>query len=88
MQGMGAGFVPGVLDTGVYDDVMRVTEEEAYAMARLLAEKEGILCGISSGAALTAAVRAGRENPGRVIVALLPDTGERYLSTALFAKKD
>ena len=88
LQGMGAGFVPRVLDTGVYDDVMRVTEEEAYAMARLLAEKEGILCGISSGAALHAAVRAGRDNPGRVIVALLPDTGERYLSTALFAKKD
>ena len=88
LQGMGAGFVPGVLDTNVYDDVMRVTEEEAYAMARLLAEKEGILCGISSGAALHAAVRAGRDNPGQVIVALLPDTGERYLSTALFAKKD
>ena len=88
LQGMGAGFVPGVLDTNVYDDVMRVTEEEAYAMARLLAKKEGILCGISSGAALHAAVRAGRDNPGQVIVALLPDTGERYLSTALFAKKD
>ena len=88
LQGMGAGFMPGVLDAGIYDAVTRVTEEDAYAMARLLAEKEGILCGISSGAALTAAVRAGRDNPGRVIVALLPDTGERYLSTALFAKKD
>ena len=84
LQGMGAGFVPKVLDTAVYDDVVPVTEEEAYAMSRMLARKEGILCGISSGAALHAAVLTGRKNAGKVIVVLLPDTGERYLSTALF----
>ena len=84
LQGLGAGFVPEVLDTTVYDEVVRVSEEEAYAMSRMLAQREGILCGISSGAALHAAVCAGKKNSGKVIVALLPDTGERYLSTALF----
>lgn len=88
LQGMGAGFMPHVLDTSVYDTVVRVTEDEAYAMARLLAEKEGILCGISSGAALHAAVQTGRGLPGQMVVVLLPDTGERYLSTALFERND
>ncbi len=81
LQGMGAGFVPKVLDRSVYDEIVCVSTEEAYAMSRLLARKEGILCGISSGAALHAAVR-GRV--GEVVVVLLPDTGERYLSTDLF----
>ncbi len=87
LQGIGAGFVPQVLDTTVYDEVLKVTEAEAYAMGRLLGRKEGILAGISSGAALHAAVEVAKraENAGMTIVALLPDTGERYLSTALFA---
>lgn len=84
LQGIGAGFAPAVLDTAVYDEVIGVSTEEAYTMSRLLAQKEGILCGISSGAALHAAVAAGKNAPGKVIVALLPDTGERYLSTELF----
>lgn len=85
LQGMGAGFIPAVLDTAVYDEVVQVSTEQAYLMSRLLAGKEGILCGISAGAALHAAVEAGRKASGKVIVALLPDTGERYLSTELFA---
>jgi cysteine synthase A len=87
LQGIGAGFIPGVLDTGIYDRVIPVTEEAAYAAARLLARKEGILCGISSGAALSAAMEVARqpENEGKTIVVLLPDTGDRYLSTDLFA---
>ncbi len=87
LQGIGAGFVPQVLDTTVYDEVLKVTEAEAYAMGRLLGRKEGILAGISSGAALHAAVEVAKraENAGMTVVALLPDTGERYLSTALFA---
>ena len=86
LQGIGAGFVPDILDTTVYDTVSQVTEEEAYEAARLLASSEGVLVGITSGAALHAAVReAGKpENEGKTIVALLPDTGERYLSTPLF----
>ena len=86
LQGIGAGFVPAVLDMTVCDEVMTVTEEEAYAAARALAKREGVLVGISSGAALAAAVRwASRtENKGKTIVVLLPDTGDRYLSTALF----
>lgn len=86
LQGIGAGFVPDILDTTVYDIVSRVTEEEAYEAARLLASLEGVLVGITSGAALHTAVReAGKpENEGKTIVALLPDTGERYLSTPLF----
>lgn len=86
LQGIGAGFVPDILDTTVYDAVSQVTEEEAYEAARLLASSEGVLVGITSGAALHTAVReaAKPENEGRTIVALLPDTGERYLSTPLF----
>ena len=86
LQGIGAGFVPKVLGTGIYDEVMRVENEEAYEAGRLLGRKEGVLAGISSGAALHAAIElAGREeNAGKTIVVLLPDTGDRYLSTALF----
>ncbi len=86
LQGLGAGFVPEVLDTGVYDEVLPVSTEQAYEAARLLARKEGVLVGISSGAALHAAVelakRPGYE--GKTIAVLLPDTGDRYLSTDLF----
>ena len=86
LQGIGAGFVPEVLDTSVYDSVETVTEEEAFEYARLLAKKEGILAGISSGAALCAAVKECKktENANKTIVVLLPDTGERYLSSGLF----
>lgn len=86
LQGIGAGFVPEVLDRGVYDEVVCVTEEEAYSCARLLARKEGVLVGISSGAALFAAIEKAKlpENEGRIITVLLPDTGDRYLSTELF----
>lgn len=86
LQGIGAGFVPQVLDTAIYDEVIPVTTAEAYEAARLLAKKEGILAGISSGAALAAAVMiaARAENKGKNIVVLLPDTGDRYLSTDLF----
>lgn len=86
LQGIGAGFVPEILDTQIYDEVFKVREEEAYLAARELAHREGILVGISSGAALYAAMEiAGREeNAGKTIVVLLPDTGERYLSTSLF----
>ncbi|MBO7738302.1 MAG: pyridoxal-phosphate dependent enzyme, partial [Clostridia bacterium] len=86
LQGIGAGFVPEVLDTSVYDSVETVTEEEAFEHARLLAKKEGVLAGISSGAALCAAVKECKkeENKGKTVVVLLPDTGERYLSSGLF----
>ena len=86
LQGIGAGFVPEVLDTSVYDSVEPVTEEEAFEYARLLAKKEGILAGISSGAALCAAVKECKkaENANKTVVVLLPDTGERYLTTDLF----
>ncbi|MBQ8859609.1 MAG: cysteine synthase A [Clostridia bacterium] len=86
LQGIGANFVPANLDRGLCDTVMTVTTEEAYAAARALARNEGVLCGISSGAALAAATRLARleENRGRTLVVLLPDTGERYLSTDLF----
>ena len=82
IQGIGAGFIPAVLDTGVYDEVLAVSDEDAFAAARALAKTEGILCGISSGAALFAAGELGKrpENKGKTIVVLLPDTGERYLS--------
>lgn len=88
LQGIGAGFVPDILDTNVYDEVMPVTTEEAYAAGRLIARKEGVLVGITSGAALHAAVELAKrpENAGKVIVALLPDSGDRYLSTAMFAE--
>lgn len=89
LQGIGAGFVPDVLNTSVYDRISKVKEQEAYKASRLLAEKEGVLVGISSGAALSVALlEAGKEeNRGKTIVALLPDTGERYLSTPLFLTK-
>ena len=87
LQGIGANFVPSVLDTGIYDRIIRVTEEEAYAAGRLLGAKEGLLAGISSGAALHAAMMlaAEPENAGKNIVVLLPDTGDRYLSTKMFS---
>ena len=86
LQGIGAGFVPAVLDTTVYDAVVTVQNEEAYEAGRLLGRSEGVLAGISSGAALHAALRLAEreENAGKTIVALLPDTGDRYLSTPLF----
>ena len=86
LQGIGAGFVPDLLNTSVYDRISKEKEQEAYKASRLLAEKEGVLVGISSGAALSVALlEAGKEeNRGKTIVALLPDTGERYLSTPLF----
>ena len=86
LQGIGANFVPAVLDTGVYNSVLPVTEEDAYAAARLAGRKEGILVGISSGAALHAAITLAKqpENEGKNIVVLLPDTGDRYLSTPMF----
>ena len=86
LQGIGAGFIPEVLDTGLIDEIITRTEEQAYIAARELGRKEGILVGISSGAALSSAVEvAGREeNAGKTVVVILPDTGERYLSTDLF----
>jgi len=86
LQGIGAGFVPDILDTDIYDEIMTVENEEAYSASRLLAAKQGVLTGISSGAALHAAIKLAMrvENKGKTIVALLPDTGERYLSTPLF----
>ena len=84
LQGIGANFIPKVLDTEIYDHILPVTEQEAYAAARLLGKTEGILVGISSGAALHAALTLAQENAGKTIVVLLPDTGDRYLSTSLF----
>ena len=86
LQGIGAGFVPETLDTRVLDEVLTVTEEEAYAYGRLFARTEGVLIGISGGAALAAAVRVASrtENEGKTVAVLLPDTGERYLSTPMF----
>ncbi len=86
IQGIGAGFVPGVLDTGVYDEVATVSNEDAFAMAREVAKMEGLPVGISSGAALTAAIRVGQRDgmEGKSIVVIIPSFAERYLSTALF----
>ena len=88
IQGIGAGFVPDVLDTSVYDEIIPVESEDAFAAGRLMGRKEGVLVGISSGAALHAAMELAKrpENAGKTIVALLPDTGDRYLSTPLFAE--
>ena len=87
LMGIGAGFVPGVLNAAIYDEIIPVTSEEAYAAARAVARREGVLAGITSGAAVHAAALLAQrpENRGKIIVALLPDTGERYLSTPLFA---
>ena len=87
IQGIGAGFVPEVLNTGIYDEVIPVSDEDAFATGRLIGRKEGVLVGISSGAAVWAAIELGKrpENKGKTIVVLLPDTGDRYLSTPLFA---
>ena len=88
IQGIGAGFVPEVLNTAVYDEIIAVENEDAFAAGRLVGRKEGVLVGISSGAAVWAAIRLAKrpENKGKTIVALLPDTGDRYLSTPLFAE--
>ena len=88
IQGIGAGFVPAVLDTKVYDEIIAVTNEDAFATGRLIGHKEGVLVGISSGAAVWAAIELAKrpENKGKNIVVLLPDTGDRYLSTPLFAE--
>ena len=87
IQGIGAGFVPSVLDTKVYDEIITVENEDAFATGKLIGKKEGVLVGISSGAAVWAAIQLAKrpENKGKTIVALLPDTGDRYLSTPLFA---
>ena len=88
IQGIGAGFVPSILDTGIYDEIVKVANEDAFAYGKLIGHKEGVLVGISSGAALWAAVEQAKkpENKGKTIVVLLPDTGDRYLSTPLFAE--
>ena len=87
IQGIGAGFVPDVLDTKIYDEIITVENDDAFATGRLIGKHEGVLVGISSGAAVWAAIELAKrpENKGKTIVALLPDTGDRYLSTPLFA---
>ena len=87
IQGIGAGFVPDVLNTGVYDEIIPVSNEDAFATGKLIGKSEGVLVGISSGAAAFAAIELAKrpENAGKTIVVLLPDTGDRYLSTPLFA---
>ena len=88
LRGLGAGFVPAVLDTSIYDEIMPVTDDAAYSAGRRLGREEGVLAGISSGAALWAAVQLARrpENKGKTIVTLFPDTGDRYLSTKMFSE--
>ena len=87
IQGIGAGFVPDVLNTGVYDEIIAVENDDAFATGKLIGKKEGVQVGLSSGAAVWAAIQLAKrpENKGKTIVALLPDTGDRYLSTPLFA---
>ena len=87
IQGIGAGFVPDVLDTKIYDEIITVENDDAFATGRLIGKHEGVLVGISSGAAVWAAIELAKrpKNKGKTIVALLPDTGDRYLSTPLFA---
>ena len=89
IQGIGAGFVPEILNTQIYDEIIAVENDDAFAYAKLLAKKEGVLVGISSGAALSAAIAVAKrpENEGKTIVALLPDSGDRYYSTPLFVEK-
>lgn len=88
IQGIGAGFVPDVLNTSIYDEIIKIENDDAFATAKVLAKQEGVLVGISSGAALSAAIQLAKrpENKGKTIVALLPDTGDRYYSTPLFAE--
>ena len=88
LQGIGAGFIPEILDTTIYDEVIPVTSEDAFETGRLLGKKEGVLVGISSGAALWAAIEVAKrpENEGKTVVVLLPDTGDRYLSTEMYAE--
>ena len=90
IQGIGAGFMPEILDTGIYDEVIAVSDDDSFRMGRLIGAKEGLLVGISSGAALYAASELAKrdENAGKTIVALLPDTGDRYLSTKLFSNEE
>ena len=89
IQGIGAGFVPEVLDTAIYDEIIPVSNEDAFTAGRLVGRSEGVLVGISSGAAVHAAVELAKrpENAGKTIVVLLPDTGDRYLSTPLFSEE-
>ena len=84
IQGIGAGFVPDVLNTGIYDEIIPISNEDAFATGKLIGRSQGVLVGISSGAAIELAKRL--ENEGKTIVVLLPDTGDRYLSTPLFAE--
>ena len=88
IQGIGAGFVPAVLDTGIYDEIIPVADEDAFAAGRRIGQSEGVLVGISSGAAVYAALQLARrpEFEGKTIVVLLPDTGDRYLSSPMFAE--
>ena len=88
LQGIGAGFIPEILDTTVYDDVIPLTSEDAFETGRMLGKREGVLVGISSGAALWAAIEVAKrpENEGKTVVVLLPDTGDRYLSTEMYAE--
>jgi len=86
LQGIGANFVPEILDKSVIDEIICVSDEDAYETARLLGKKEGVMCGITSGAALWAAIKLAKENAGKTVVVFLPDSGDRYLSTTLFGE--